>query len=212
MQYKYEIIRSPRKSISINISSLNVITVHCPWSYSAGKIQEFVNRKADWINKNIEKNTLILASNDDVINYKSIYFNGKKLPLIIGDKNQITPEAVYVKKIEDIGKLYKKHCSDDFLQAVEALSKLTLFTPASVGIRKYKGRWGCCDSKNNLVFNYILFMLPPRVQRYVIIHELCHILCHNHSAAFWKLVSDYEPDYRRLKKQLQTFDFLISLY
>lgn len=212
MQYKYEIIRSPRKSISINISNLNEITVHCPWGLSAAKIQEFVDGKTSWIEKNIAKNALILASNDDVINYKSIYFNGRKLPLIISDKNKISPEAVYVKKIEDIGKLYKKHCSEEFLQAVDALSKLTMLSPSSVGIRRYKGRWGCCDSKNNLVFNYILFMLPPKVQRYVIIHELCHVLCHNHSAAFWKLVSDYEPDYKRLKKQLSTFDFLISLY
>ena len=212
MEYKYEVIRSPRKSISISISSCNEITVHCPWGISSAKIHEYVVSKSGWINKIIDKNALILATNDDVMNYRSIYFNGRKLPLIISDKNAITPEAVYVKKVEDIGKLYKNHCSEEFLTAVDVLAKLTMLTPTSVGIRKYKGRWGCCDAKNNLVFNYILFMLPPRVQRYVIIHELCHILCHNHSQAFWKLVHDYEPDYKSLKKQLAAFDFLISLY
>ncbi|MCH5146956.1 MAG: M48 family metallopeptidase [Clostridiales bacterium] len=212
MEYKYDIIRSPRKSISITISNRNQITVRCPWGMSENKIKEYLNSKSEWINKVINKNALRLAVNDDIMEKRCVYFNGVKLPLILSDKNVITPEAVYVKKYEDIGNLYKKHCSDEFFNAVDVLSKLTRLTPNSIGIRKYRGRWGCCDSKNNLVFNYILFMLPPKVQRYVIIHELCHILCHNHSPAFWKLVSDFEPNYKRLKKQLADFGFLIDLY
>lgn len=212
MEYKYEIIRTPRKSTSITISSRNEIIVRCPWGLSASKIDEYLNSKAEWINKVINKNALRLAVNDDIIEKRCVYFNGIKLPLILSDKNNITPEAVYVKKYDDIGALYKKQCSEEFFMAVDVLSKLTKLTPNSVGIRKYRGRWGCCDSKNNLVFNYILFMLPPRVQRYVIIHELCHILCHNHSPAFWKLVAEFEPDFKKLKKQLSDFGFLIDLY
>lgn len=212
MEYSYEIIRSPRRSISISISNKNEITVRCPWSMSVNKVKEYLDSKTDWIERAITKNAVLLAANDDIIERRCIYFNGVKLPLILSDKNKITPEAVYVKKYEDIGNLYKKYCSEEFLKAVEALSKVTRLTPNSVGVRKYRGRWGCCDAKNNLVFNYILFMLPPEVQRYVIIHELCHILCHNHSPAFWKLVSDYEPDYKKLKQRLATFGFLIDLY
>lgn len=212
MEFNYQIIRSPRKSISITVSNKNEITVRCPWGMSATKVREYVDSKTDWINGIVNKNAVLLAVNDDIIEKRCIYFNGVKLPLILADKNKITPEAVYVKKYEDIGSLYKKHCSEEFFKAVDTLAKLTKLTPNSVGIRKYRGRWGCCDAKNNLVFNYILFMLPPRLQRYVIIHELCHILCHNHSQAFWKLVSDFEPDYKKLKKQLATFGFLIDLY
>lgn len=212
MEYKYQIIRSPRKSISIIISSKNEITVRCPWGMSADKIKAYLAEKSEWIDNVVNKNALLLASNDDILEKRFILLHGIKLPLILSDKNEITPYAVYVKKYEDIGDLYKKHCSEAFLRTVDELSKLTLLTPTSVGVRKYKGRWGCCDSKNNLVFNYILFMLPPELQRYVIIHELCHILCHNHSPAFWKLVSDYEPNYKNLKKRLATFGFLIDLY
>lgn len=212
MEYKYQIIRSPRKSISITISNKNEITVRCPWGMSADTIKEYLAEKSEWINNVISKNAMLLAVNDDIIEMRSILFNGVKLPLILSDKNEITPQAVYVKKYEDIGNLYKKHCSEEFFKAVDALSKLTRFTPTGVGIKKYRGRWGCCDSKNNLIFNYILFMLPPELQRYVIIHELCHILCHNHSPAFWKLVSDYQPNYKKLKKQLATFGFLTDLY
>ena len=212
MQYSYEIVRSPRKSISIIISNRNEITVRCPWGMPESKIREYLDSKSHWIDKVINKNARLLAVNDDIMEKRCVYFNGAKLPLILSDKNRIAPEAVYVKNYEDIGNLYKIHCSEEFFKSVDVLARLTRLTPNSVGIRKYTGRWGCCDSKNNLVFNYILFMLPPRVQRYVIIHELCHILCHNHSPAFWKLVSEFEPDYKKLKQQLSDFGFLIDLY
>lgn len=212
MKYDYDIVRSPRKSISINISSNNKITVRCPWGLSVSKIEEFLDSKMQWIDKVVWRNASRLAANDDVIEHRSIYFNGKMLPLIVSDKNIITSEAVYVKRFEDIEKLYIKTCSEEFYKYVADLAKLTRLTPNNVSVKKYKGRWGCCDAKNNIIFNYMLFMLPQEVQRYVIIHELCHILCRNHSNAFWKLVSDYEPDYRNLKKILSSFDFLTSIY
>lgn len=179
---------------------------------STAKIEEFLASKEKWIDKVVTLNAARLAANDDIIERRFIYFKGKKLPLIICDRNEITEEAVYIKKFENIQKLYTEKCSDEFLEFVKQLSKLTMILPNAVSIRKYRGRWGCCDSKNNLSFNYLLFMLTPQIQRYVIIHELCHVICHNHSPAFWKLVSDYEPDYKILKKQLSSFDFLTSLY
>ena len=212
MLYDYDIIRSHRKSISISVSNDNKITVRCPWGLSAKEINKYLDSKSDWLEKVVRRNAARLAANDDILEFKKVYWNGKKMPLVISDKNEITPEAVYVKKIDDIEKVYKKYCFEGFLRTVEELSELTMLKPASGGVRSYKGRWGCCDSKNNLMFNYMLFMLPSEVQRYVIIHELCHILCHNHSRAFWKLVSDYEPDYVRLKKELSKYDFLTSVY
>lgn len=212
MKYKYDIIRAPRKSISIIISNENKITLRCPWELPQSKIDEFLDSKEDWIDKVVLRNARRLAANDDVIEHRSVYFNGNKLPLIIAEKNLITNEAVYVKRIEDIESLYVNHCSEEFYKTVNTLAEEMKLYPSSVKIKKYKGRWGCCDGRNNLIFNFMLFMLPPEVRKYVIVHELCHILCHNHSAAFWKLVSEFEPNYNELKKRLATFDFLTNLY
>ncbi len=212
MQYAYELIRSTRKSISISITNQNEITVRCPWSLKKEQILEFLDKKSDWIEKVVERNARRLASNDDVIEFKSVYLNGVKLPLVISGEDKITPQAVYVKDVGNIEKLYRQTFSDDFIKKVEAMSNIIKIKPASVGIGKYKGMWGYCDAKNNLMFNYMVFMLPQHVQRYIIIHELCHVLCHSHSQAFWKLVSDYEPYYKEVKKQLAEFDFLTRIY
>ncbi len=212
MRYKYEIIRTPRKGISVSITNENKITVRCPWSMHIEEVEAFLDSKTLWIEKVVTRNAARLALNDDVVEHKKVYVEGKKLPLVIGDKNQITAEAVYVKKLDDLEKVYKEKFQEGLNVSVKALSELTLLTPASVSIKGYKGRWGCCDTRNNLIFNYMLFMLPPEIQRYVIVHELCHTLCHNHSAAFWKLVSDYVPNYKKLRSALREYDFLTSLY
>ena len=44
---------------------------------------------------------------------------------------------------------------------------------------------------------------PPSVIDYVYIHELAHLVHHDHSAAFWKLVEQMMPDYRNAEKHLK---------
>ncbi|MBR5752495.1 MAG: M48 family metallopeptidase [Clostridia bacterium] len=73
-----------------------------------------------------------------------------------------------------------------------------------VTIREQRTRWGSCSAKHNLNFNWKLIMAPPECLKYVVIHELCHLLYFNHSALFWAEVGRRMPDYgiwrRWLKK------------
>lgn len=73
-----------------------------------------------------------------------------------------------------------------------------------IAIRDQKSRWGSCSAKHNLNFNWKLIMAPEEVLRYVVIHELCHLVEFNHSARFWGLVSAQMPDYEAWKKWLKT--------
>ena len=44
---------------------------------------------------------------------------------------------------------------------------------------------------------------PDEVIDYVIVHELAHILHHDHSKRFWDTVAIYMPDYKRLRALLK---------
>ncbi|MBQ2183807.1 MAG: M48 family metallopeptidase, partial [Lachnospiraceae bacterium] len=52
-------------------------------------------------------------------------------------------------------------------------------------------------------FNCLLVLLPERVMRYVVVHELCHRKEMNHSKRFWAEVAKVLPDYKTLRKQLK---------
>lgn len=67
-----------------------------------------------------------------------------------------------------------------------------------VTIRGQKTRWGSCSARRNISLNFGLLFLQPELVRYLFVHELCHTIHMNHSPAFWKLVGELEPEYRRL--------------
>ena len=72
-------------------------------------------------------------------------------------------------------------------------------------IKNQKTRWGSCSGNRNLNFNYRILFLPPHLQDYLIVHELCHLQQMNHSQAFWDLVGQQIPEYKPYSKELRTF-------
>lgn len=79
--------------------------------------------------------------------------------------------------------------------AVEA-DRLGL-TVATVAVRDQRTRWGSCSATGNLSFNWRLVIAPEAVLRYVVVHELCHLLVPNHSKAFWRQLEAAAPGWQK---------------
>ena len=85
------------------------------------------------------------------------------------------------------------------------LTDLSLATDLSFNrmhIRAQRTCWGSHSSNGTISLNLCILFLDPSLVRYLMIHELCHGRHMNHSKSFWKLVSRFEPDYKRLDRQL----------
>lgn len=67
---------------------------------------------------------------------------------------------------------------------VAEIAALHGFSYGRVTIRATRSKWGCCTAQNNLSLSLYLMLLPRHLQDYVIVHELCHTIHHNHSAKF----------------------------
>lgn len=71
-------------------------------------------------------------------------------------------------------------------------------------LRKMKTRWGVCNRKDiKITLNTELLKYGIAEIDYVIIHELAHLVVFNHSQDFWKVVSKYCPNYKKIKKRLK---------
>ena len=81
-------------------------------------------------------------------------------------------------------------------------SKLVGRRPASVQVRLQRTRWGSCSNSGTISLNAALLFLEPPLVRYLLVHELCHLLALNHSRRFWAAVARCEPDYEALDRRL----------
>ena len=71
-----------------------------------------------------------------------------------------------------------------------------------ISLKNHKSKWGSCSSYGNINLSTRLFFAPTKVLDYVIIHELAHLVEHNHSRNFWNHVERAMPDYKEKKKWL----------
>ena len=81
-----------------------------------------------------------------------------------------------------------------------------------ITLRDQRSRWGSCSSKGTLSFNWRLVLAPHDVLDYVVAHEVCHLLEHNHGPAFWALVAKRRPNYRESKGWLDQHGWEILAY
>lgn len=80
---------------------------------------------------------------------------------------------------------------------------LSLPKTPTLSVRRMTRRWGSCSRKGTITLNLDLVKVPLHCIDYVVVHELCHLKIHNHSDAFYRLLSRCLPDWERRKARLE---------
>ena len=55
--------------------------------------------------------------------------------------------------------------------------------------RKMKTKWASCSPKRNLTVNALANFLPDSLIKYVVYHEMTHLIEKRHNDRFWKIMS-----------------------
>jgi hypothetical protein len=92
----------------------------------------------------------------------------------------------------------------DHVEQCLALPALRRLSPPQLVIRRMKRRWGSCTKDGVVLLNPLLVLAPGRCIDYVITHELCHLINHSHNAAFYRSLDRAMPDWRKVKRRLET--------
>ena len=198
--------------MSISVSDDGKVTVRCPYGLSDLKIKNFVRSKSGWVAKHLEQ---INRRNDrfaEIREGKKILIGGQPFGFVIGRCNKVENCVVCVKNFSCLKSTVVGAFGEKFLLTFKELSSKFHLDFLSVGFRDYKARWGCCDARGNIIFNYKILMLPEHLQQYIIVHELCHTRVHNHSAEFKALLCSFMPDFRHREAQLKDFSFITRMY
>jgi predicted metal-dependent hydrolase len=73
-------------------------------------------------------------------------------------------------------------------EMVEKLAKEHNFSYGAVRVKAIRSKWGSCTARNDINLSLFLVQLPDYLTEYVVLHELCHTVHHNHSPKFHALL------------------------
>lgn len=99
--------------------------------------------------------------------------------------------------LEAVVKFYEKNSKLITKERSRHYQKMLKVTSKSIKIDKNVKRWGSCNSKKEITFNYLISSLPMELIDYIVVHELCHIYHMNHERSFWRKVGSIIPDYKK---------------
>ncbi len=210
---EYTLIRSNRKTLAIQIKQDGQIVVRSPKRVTKKEIDCFVAQKEGWILNCQEKlktqmeempifcvrnGVLPLLGEMKPIQYtqykKGFYDQSQGIfYLQKGSEEQLKSQAE---------ELYRQIAKQEIINRVNFYAPQLGVIPTAIHINGARGRWGSCSGKNSLNFSWRLMTAPQHCVDYVVVHELCHILQHNHSREFWKEVERVFPNWQQCRKEL----------
>lgn len=82
------------------------------------------------------------------------------------------------------------------------------FSYNRVTVKNNVSNWGSCSTRGNINLNLRLVTLPPELQDYVMLHELCHLRQMNHGPEFHRLLESVCPGHRELQRRMKDYRLL----
>jgi predicted metal-dependent hydrolase len=212
------ILRSTRrKTLSLEVGHEG-IKARAPVRMREAAIKQFIARKRSWIENTLAKLPPLHAPLN-LQNGCELSVLGQTYPLLITkghkpihiDANQqlVVPVSSRTNSPEQalrnkLIKWYKQVAMRHLELRVRNQAGKMLgngLTP-KIKVRDYKRRWGSCDHRGDLSFNWRIIMAPERVMDYVVVHELAHLQEFNHSRRFWNIVEQEMSDWRDQQRWL----------
>ena len=228
--FDYQLIRSARrKTLGLQVKQGSII-VRAPSFLTDKQIATFVNEKSAWLKSKVDlQKSSPACENISFAQGSMLWLNGEQKKLVIsfqakgqvlnlkdelkvilpirsriGSSQMSHQESIAPRVKKQLELWFKEQLHSYLLKRLPQLSLSTQLHAKSFKVRQYKARWGSCNNRGELSFNYLLMMTPQWVVDYVIIHELCHLKHLNHSKQFWQLVAEHSPYYLEAKAWLKT--------
>ena len=217
-QIYFQLEYSNRKSLGITVKPDLSVLVKAPADTSLEKVKEKLRKKAPWIirqqsfflyfhpktpaRKYISGETHLYLGRQYHLriiqnNFESVKLKGKYIEATVNDK--LSAEQL-------VGEWYLQNAKLKLRTIAQPLIdnfKKYNIEPSSIVLRDMPTRWGSCTPKGKIILNPELIKAPKGCIEYVIIHELCHLVHHDHTQKFIDLQTKEMHDWEKWKMKLE---------
>ena len=201
--FPIKVVKSPlAKKLTLRIdekSRLPVLTL--PRYCSTRKALNFVENHRDWISETLNRLPKIRYFKDgDILSVMGWPYTVSRQP---GRRGGAFLEGNFLIVTGSKEFTHRRICDFLKIKAKEELLRLSRQYAAQINstvhnvcIKDTKSRWGSCSTKHNINYNWRIILAPEFVIRYLVCHEVSHLVHQNHSKEFWNCVAALCPDYQ----------------
>lgn len=216
----YNLTYKNRKSLGVKVLPDTTVEVIAPESADENEVAKKVRAKAPWIIKQLDFFISFKPATpaSKFVNGETHLYLGRQYKLkVIASDNAIIKAYrgqlfIYATNnntgqiSKQLEQWYKQKASiifNNLLLEILPLFRRYKIAEPTLYIRKMSKRWGSCTKSGRIILNVDLIKAPKGSIEYVLIHELCHLVQHNHTKAFFDLQNKMMPDWKKWKERLE---------
>ena len=209
---------SNRKTLGITVKPDLSVLVKAPVDTALEKVEETLRKKASWI---IRQQSFFLTFHPKTPAKRYV---GGETHLYLGRQYRLSIVQTKLESVKLKGKFIEVATIDklrvrqlvngwylgnakikfqSIAQPIIDRFKIYKVEPSSIVLRDMPTRWGSCTPKGKIILNPELIKAPKGCIEYVIIHELCHLVHHDHTKRFIDLQTKEMKDWEKWKMKLE---------
>jgi predicted metal-dependent hydrolase len=223
-QVEYSVIENARLTsrVRIHVHPDGGVEVEAPPRTAMEDIQAAVQKRARWILRNVR------SAGDErrhalprrYVSGEAHFYLGRRHKLIVGEAGRAGSEVrLWRGRIEVVlpvadptavrrrlKQWYREKSQAYFARKLaELVSRFDgIAEVPTFQLLAMEKQWGSCSPAGRISLNPSLIKAPAHCVEYVLIHEVCHLLEHNHSKGFYALLDRHCPDWRSWKAELDS--------
>lgn len=217
---------SSRRTLGITVTPDSKVLVKAPVDTAVELIKERLRKKAPWIIRQLSFFLTFQPRQTDrkYIGGETHLYLGKQyrlkvisyeLGVVCGDSVKLKGQflEVYTRDNSNVKDLveawYLAKAKERFHQLAQPLFEAFIKrndienADYDLSLRQMPTRWGSCTAKGRIILNPELIKAPKACIEYVIVHELCHLIHHDHTQKFLDLQTREMPEWEKWKNKLE---------
>ena len=197
----YELFRSKRRTISVEVQLSARVVVRAPLRAPLYEIERFLVLRQAWIAAQLEKlerRRLIVPQRTHASQF---YHRGSLLTwgwqgADVSVPARVSGQEAGLRWVENWQRAQAQQVFEEMIGEYVQFFGVHGLRYAGLKLRKMKRRWGSCTRTGVITINEHLIKVPDTCIRSVIVHELCHLVHMDHGKQFRQLMLDVYPEHK----------------
>lgn len=190
------VTRKHVRNLNLRIHRDGSVVLSMPMAMPAGRAQEFLDRRAAWIRKNVDSRLKRVAVQDLLTGQGASTYPLWGESVEVPDGGKLT--------LDEVDEIYREELARRLPEIVMWMESQVGAHASSWKIRAMATRWGSCTPKSGAIrINVRLAAYPPECLSYVVAHELAHLLEPTHNARFHAIVARAIPNEPEIRARMR---------